>query len=140
MNGIKDAVLSVCAAMVFSGIMLLLAPSGGEKTLRFVMSLVVICVLLSTVSCSENVEIPKIGKSEFEYTEELASSAAYSSVEAFLNDNNLKFSSLSVFTDKTDNGSIFISKICVTTSEPDADVAGFLKLEFPTAEVVAEHG
>lgn len=140
MTAFKDFISSFSAALIFSGIMLTLSPKSAARQVRFVASIIIIAVLSLAVSCTSEIEIPEISGRYSVSNEQIASVSARQTVEAVLQDNNVKYENLEVFTDKTDTNSIFISRIILTIFESDMDVAGILKMNFPDAEVETEYG
>lgn len=137
MNGFKSFISALSSAMLFSGIVLILTPKTAKKQMQFVLSLIVISVLCSAVSCKHTeIKIPE-PSSSYSVTEQLADVVSRQTVEAVLKENSVSYHSLEVYTDKNQNGSIFISRITLKTTNKEMDVAGMLKLSFPEAEVEA---
>ena len=96
MNAFAKGVWQVCAALILSGIVLQLGPKTYEKSMRFVVSLVVIAVLSSAVSCAKETELPAISTEVSSDYGELASLAAEQSVRAVLRDNGISYTYLQV--------------------------------------------
>lgn len=140
MNGFREAVVSVCSTLIFSGGILMLTPKSSERSMRFILSLILILIISSAVSCEKIEPIyPAQEQSRVQAGDQLANEAALQSVEAFLQDNGIQYDNLKVCTDKKDDGSIVISRIEVRVFDSDADIAGLLSLTFKTAEVIAEY-
>lgn len=140
MNAFKEFIITVSAALIFSGIMMLITPKSGKRQMQIVLSLIVVALVSSSVSCKDaDIELPDVSSSQSSSTDSLASVAARQSVEAVLKNAGAKYTELEVFTDNSDSGGIFISRITLKTSEKDMDVAGILKLNFPNAEVETEY-
>ncbi len=139
MNSFAKGVWQVCSALMLSGVVLQLGHKAYEKSMRFVVSLVVISVLVSAVSCAKEAKLPAVSTEITSDYGELASLAAEQSVRAVLKDNGITYTYLQVYTDKNKDGSIYISRITVRTDMKDADVAGILQMNFVNAQVVAEY-
>lgn len=139
MNGFLQAIASLCVALTFAGGMLLITPAKGTRSMRYILSLIIILVLCTSVSCKGDVDITIPQMSSGDYDNTLADTTATQLVEAFLKDNQINYSNLRVYTNKSDDYGIVISRIELSTNERDVDVSGMLKLQFPLAEVSAEY-
>lgn len=139
MSAFLKVIASMCAVLIFASGILMITPKKEQGSMRYILSLIVILALCSSVSCNKDVEIEMKPPSSSTYEHELADITATQMVEAFLEDNKINYSSLKVYTTKGDDLSIVISRIELSTSEKDIDVSGMLKLQFPTAEVSAQY-
>ena len=112
-------VCSFCASAVFIGALYMLCPDGVmNKTVKYILGL---CFLLSVISVSGiTAEMPQIDFTLPESAKETERSLDISSAEyvisRMLTASGIEFSQITVCTDKSQNGSIFINKVIILSS------------------------
>ncbi len=111
-------IISFCIVCAVLGGIYILFPNGKlSKSVKYAVSLCMICAFLGIFSVSFNLNIKPQNKIDFKTESSAAEETAKAIIEKALKNNNIKFDKISVFTDKTQNGDIIISKITVFTSE-----------------------
>ena len=124
MNTLKIFVAAFCGGCVLLGTLYVLVPSGNiSKPVKFAICL---CFLLSvlTVALNRKDDItPAFSYSETDFeNERLSAEAARLVFAAALDSANIKFSKITVFTDKSQTGGISITKVYVYTSAAKDEV------------------
>lgn len=123
MNSFAQFIITFCCvSMLFGGLYLLKPSMKSEKTVKYVFSLIFICALVSAISNFkiEDIEFDiKKQSAQSNYTEVTEYTLKLTFEEA-LRGQNIKFSKITVCTDKNREGGIIISKVTVFSSEnPD---------------------
>lgn len=120
MNYLASFLTAVCAASVFIGALYILCPEGNmSKTVAYALGLVFI--LSVTAASGITVKSVDISLPETEYSvddseESLVAAAEYVYSYA-LKSEGIDFSEIEVFTNKSEDGSISISKVRILSSE-----------------------
>lgn len=116
MNGLTSFLTSLCAACVFIGAMHLICPDGNlGKPVKYILSLVFLVTVISAAGLLKGGFDTDIGfeASASVSDEELkAASARYVYAQA-LRRSEINFTEITVCTDKTEDGSIVISKVII---------------------------
>lgn len=124
MQGLNSFIVSFCSGCILLGFLYMLCPSGSmSKSVKYIFCL---CFLCCIVGASTAVQIPQI--SQFNttdqgeiLTEQNAAAVAQSVFSEALSSGDINFRKILVDTNKTDNGSIIISRVTVYT-DVSADI------------------
>lgn len=120
MNIITSLLTAFCASAVFIGALYMICPDGAmNKTVKFVLGLV---FLLSVIAASGitlsqadiSFEIPKQEAADTAALDTAAAEYVYSYA---LKNSGIDFSEITVCTDKSADGSIYISKVIIKSEE-----------------------
>lgn len=116
MSGLTSFLTSICAAGVFIGAVHLICPDGNMgKPVKYVLSLVFLVTLISAAGLLKggfNADISFNAYAETSDEALKAASARYVYEEALRN-SEINFTEITVCTDKTEDGSIVISKVII---------------------------
>lgn len=108
-----------CIGCVVLGVLSVLIPDGKlSKTVSYAFSLSFLCVILSAAVVFGKMSMPDIDTQSHDFNNERLSAASAQMVfsEALARE-NINFSKIRVFTDKSETGGINISKVFVYTAE-----------------------
>ncbi len=120
---------SFCVGSILIGSLYIICPEGNiSKHVKYVFSLIFLIIVISAA----NIPLKSISADIFSEKENIIetegldkSSAEY--VFAYtLKNQNINFSKISIFTDKTNDGSIVITKVVIVTNEPKEKVINAL--------------
>ncbi len=122
------------------GALYILMPKGKmSKAVSFAFSLAFLCLVLSAAVKLNNISLPKISQESKEFNNERLSAASAQAVFAeALASEGINFRKITVFTDKTDTGSISITKVLVFTAAGYEKVAGAIGSDSYEVVVVNE--
>ena len=146
MSSVKGVVLGICAASLVLGAVYMLRPSGTvtEKSIRFAFAVIFLSVTVISVSALFKKEFrPGSLAADNTYIEsaaEIVSAQAEYLTGEILQENNIEFKKISVLTDKTENGDIFIKRITVVSGEDFEKVREYITsvIETNGVEVIDE--
>ena len=115
---IKAFITAFCLGCIVIGALYIMIPERKmSKPVSYAFSLAFLCLVLSAAGRINNISVPKISESADELNNERLSAAAAQMVFAeALSREGIKFSKITVFTDKSESGSISITKVCVFTA------------------------
>ncbi len=119
MKAIASFITAFCIGCVTLGGLYMLCPEGKfQKAVKYTFSLCFLCLLISSFGSIGNLnfEINFKGENEFISAGAAAESARIVFERALIN-SKINFRKITVLTDKKDDGSIFISKVTVVSSE-----------------------
>ena len=116
MNGFTTFLTSLCTAAVFIGVLHLICPDGNMgKSVKYVLSLVFLVTLISAAGLLKsgfNYYISFNMSSKVSDEALMKESARYVYAQALKN-SEINFTEITVCTDKTEDGSIVISKVII---------------------------
>jgi hypothetical protein len=146
MSSVKGVVLGVCAASLVLGAVYMLRPSGAvtEKSIRFAFAVIFLSVTVLSVSALFKKEFRQeslaADNTYIESAAEIVSAQAEYLTGEILQENNIEFKKISVLTDKTENGDIFIKRITVVSGEDFEKVREYITsvIETNGVEVIDE--
>lgn len=122
-------ITSFCVGSILIGSLYIICPKGNiSKQIKYIFSLVFLIIIISAANVplkSVNFDALSPNDSQID-TENLEISAAKYVFSYTLERQNIKFSEISIFTDKTDDGSIVITKAVIVTDEPPQKVINAL--------------
>ena len=116
MSGLNSFLASLCTACVFIGVTHLICPDGNlEKPVKYILSLVFLVTVISAAGLLKGEFSSDIS---FEVSaeasdEELSAASARYVYEQALRASEINFTEITVCTDKTEDGSIVISKVII---------------------------
>ena len=138
MDNILQFFASFCVAAIFIGALFFLCPDGAtSNTVKYTLSLVFMCIIISAAGIS----LPKV---DLDFTQPNTFSAAQQEMEITfarqvyaraLNAKKIKFTAIEVFTNKTDDGGIFISKVQIISENSSAEILSALEGLDPSIQV-----
>ncbi len=142
MNALNSFITAVCAACVIIGAAYLICPDGSmQKPVKYVLSLVFIAVIISSVPIAR-VKFDLNFKA-YEYSEKTEDELLISDAEyvygSVLKKAGVNFNKITVCTDKTESGGISIIKIAVSTNEPEYKVKEALNAAGVNYEVTVQN-
>ena len=124
MSSIKTFIAAFCTGAILLGILYILVPKGEiKKAVQYVFCLSFLCIILSVAVKLSGSEFPSFNATGQNFGNEKLSAALAKTVFAeALNENNIKYKKITVFTDKTDSDGINITKVYVYTAADYRDV------------------
>lgn len=139
MSWFNSFLTSVCAAMILIGVLYLITPDGSMgKPVRYVLSLCFLAVIVSFAplgAAKFNFEFEEPAYDSGAETDLITDSAVYVYKQA-LTAAGINFNEITVCTDKSENGSISITKIMIYSNEPDYKIREALADAAKNYEVV----
>lgn len=120
MNIIISLLTAFCASAVFIGALYMICPEGAiNKTVKFVLGLAFLLSVIAASGISLNktdiyVEIPKTETADSDTLDIAVAKYVYSYT---LKNSGIDFSEITVCTDKSADGSIYISKVIIKSQE-----------------------
>lgn len=142
MNYLASFITSFCAACVFIGALYMLAPDGVmHKSVKYILTLVFVLSVISAAAITaknRNIEIDKFSAEEIN-TAALDEETAHFVFESTLKGCEIEFSKITVCTNKTESGSISISKVIICTHCPEEKIMTALNGLTENIEVVVEN-
>lgn len=142
MKYVAQIVMGLSSAAIFIGAMFMLSPTGNtSKSVRYVFTLVFLCVSVSLFLRigKVNIDFDFSDKSvNYNTAQKLTESQAERICEAALKDNNISFDKISVSTDINENDGIFISNIKVISNHDAAAIKNIINQVVQTKEVTVE--
>lgn len=119
MSALTSFLSAFCIGCVVLGGLYLLVPEGKlQKTVRYTFSLCFLCILITSIGTIGSLDFKIEQKDEGEFISVgAAAESARIVFEKALTNSEISFRKITVLTDKTNNGSIFISKVTVFSSE-----------------------
>lgn len=141
MMGINHFIISFCTGCVLLGFLYMLCPSGNMSApVKYVFCLCFVCCVIGTalsIPSPDFSEFEKIGNTDI-LTEQNTAVTAQSVFGEALRQQNISFRKITVNTNKLQDGSIFISKVTVYTSEPTQNVLAVLDSDSYEVVVINE--
>ncbi len=141
MMGINHFIISFCTGCVLLGFLYMLCPSGNMSApVKYVFCLCFVCCVIGTalsIPSPDFSEFEKIGNTDI-LTEQNTAVTAQSVFGEALRQQNISFRKITVNTNKLHDGSIFISKVTVYTSEPTQNVLAVLDSDSYEVVVINE--
>ena len=126
MNELKSVILGLCIASVSLGVMYMLKPTGAtDKSIRLSFAVIFLSILVFSAARLLKVDFDSIkisaNNSAANTAESIVCARAQYLCQEILEEKGLSFGEINIFTDKTEEGSIFIKRITVeSTEEPEA--------------------
>ena len=119
MSGFYSFVLAFCTVCVVLGGLGVIIPSGSfANPLKYIFCLCFICVILGSVISMDKVDFNITGDTEEITTSENGAEVlARQTFEEALRRANIEFEKIRVFTDKSEEGGIFITEVVVYSHE-----------------------
>lgn len=138
MNSVLQFFASFSVAAIFIGALFMLCPEGVmSKTVKYTLSLAFICIIVSTAGItlpSPQIEIDTAHSFD-EAEREMEITFARQVYARALNSEKINFTSIEVFTNKLDDGSIIISKVKIISTEEKSKIDTALKGLDPNIKV-----
>lgn len=121
MNSIYEFITVFCSICLLFGGIYILKPTGNTaKTVKYIFSLIFVCVVLTAIFKIKNFDF-SLKQNSVDYQisyDSLTESAITKTFSEALRSSNINFSKITVCTNKNDDGSISISKVTVISDEP----------------------
>lgn len=111
---------SFCVGCVLIGALYIICPDGAiSKTVKYVFSLIFLLIIISAANIPlKNINLDVFSpQNSVADSEDMQIAAAEYVFSHTLKSQNVNFSKISIFTDKTDNSSIVITKVVIATQE-----------------------
>lgn len=114
-----------CTGCILLGLLYIICPEGNiSKPIKYTFSLVFLCIVISAANIPfQNISLDNLipADSQTESYEMQISAAEY--VFSYsLKSQNINFSDISIFTDKSEDGSIVISKVVIVSSHQKDEI------------------
>lgn len=123
MKNLGSFIVSFCGVCAAVGGISMILPSGKiSKSVKQIISLTVICAFLGLFAVLLNIKISadkSIYDTDFSVNYEETVKTVF---ESALKSKNIKFREITVYTDKTQDGRIFITKVTVYSAESKAKI------------------
>ena len=137
-DSLSAVLTAFCAACVFIGALYILCPEGAmSKPVKYLLSLVfLVSVIASAGLVTDNnaADIPTFSEQVID-TEQLDAANAELVFTYALKAGGIDFSKISVYTDKTADGSISISKVLIYSKQSREEILGVLGTAAEKTEV-----
>ncbi len=113
--------ISFCTGCILIGALYIICPDGAiSKPIKHLFSLVFLIVIISAANIplkSIDFSLPPVTDASTNYEDMQIFAAEYVFSQA-LTSKNINFSKISICTDKTEDGSIVITKVIIVSNEP----------------------
>lgn len=122
-------ITSFCVGSILIGSLYIICPKGNiSKQIKYIFSLIFLVIIISAANVPlKSFNFDALSPQDIEIdTESLETSAAEYVFSYTLKKQNINFQEISIFTDKTSDGSIVITKVVVVTDEPPQKVINAL--------------
>ncbi len=141
MEGLNSFIISFCGSCVLLGFLYMLCPSGSmSASVKYVFCLCFVCCIVGAA-----VTLPSPDFSYFDavqggeiLTEQNTAVTAETVFSEALRQQNINFRKIAVDTNKTDDGSIIISKVTVYTDEQPQKIYAVIDSDGYEVEVINE--
>lgn len=138
MNSLSSVLTAFCAACVFIGALYILCPDGAmSKPVKYLLSLVFLVSVIASaglVTQKGSVSLPTFSEQIID-TESLDAANAELVFSCALRLGGIDFSKISVYTDKTADGSISISKVLIYSRHTKEEILRVLGTAAEKTEV-----
>lgn len=141
MASINQFIISFCTGCVLLGFLYMLCPSGNmSASVKYVFCLCFVCCVIGAAFSMTSPDFSEFDSFETSdlLTEQNTAITAQSVFSEALRQQNISFRKITVNTNKTSDGSIFISKVTVFTSEPEQNVLAVLQSDNYEVVVINE--
>lgn len=122
-------ITSFCVGSVLIGSLYIICPKGNiSKQIKYIFSLIFLIIIISAANVPlKSIDFDTLSPKDIQIdTEALETRAAEYVFSYTLKKQNINFQKISIFTDKTEDGSIVITKVVVVTNEPPQKVTNAL--------------
>ena len=121
-------VISFCAGCILIGSLYIICPEGNiSKTVKAVFSLVFLVIIISAANIPlKSIDLDFSPTTETANFNDMQITAAEYVFSYTLSQQNINFSKIQLFTDILDDGSIVITKVVITSSEPKEKIINAL--------------
>ena len=128
MSDFASFLSAFCVGCVVLGGLYLLVPEGKlQKAVRYTFSLCFICILITSIGTIGSLDFKIEQKNEGEFISVgAAAESARIVFERALTNAEINFRKITVLTDKTDSGSIFISKVTVFSNDDENKILSLI--------------
>lgn len=119
MNALRDFAVSFCTVCAVMGALYMLVPSGAaQRAVKYLFSLIIVICVISALPGLKSIRasLPQTA-AETEISEEMRITAARLTFETALQSAGIEFDKITVWADKSDDGSIKITKVTVASSD-----------------------
>ena len=142
MNFLASFISTFCAASVFIGLLYLLCPDGSmEKSVKYILTLVFILTVISAAAITNKGE--RVGKIEYSSiktdTSALDTETARFIIGRALDNAKIEYREITVCTNKTESGSISISKVIIRSERTETEILTALSGLEESIEVVVKN-
>ena len=113
MNALRDFAVSFCTVCAVMGALYMLVPNGAaQKAVKYLFSLIIVICVISAVPGLKGIRasLPQTAA-------EMRITAARLTFETALQSAGIEFDKITVWADKSDDGSIKITKVTVASSD-----------------------
>ena len=137
MTRLSDFFITFCVSAIFIGALLIICPSGQiSKSVKYILSLVfTLLIISSALKIDFDLNLTPNNNAISSHTEALDTQSAAYVYGQCLKAANIEFSKISVLTNKTEDGSIVISKVLIFSKEDENKILSALSLVAQNFEV-----
>lgn len=125
MNFLSSVITAFCAACIFIGSLYILCPDGAvSKSIKYILSLVFLISVIAAagaVTNKGNIILPSPSNYKID-TEALDTANAELIYSYLLRLGGIDFTKISVYTDKSEDGSIIISKVLIYSNQSREEI------------------
>ncbi len=125
MSGLKEFAASFCVVCIAMGILYTLCPKGNiERAVKYVFSLIMLLCVLTSIPKLRSIpyDIETAVNDNISNADEISQTALRLTFETALKNEGIDFSKITVCTDKSEDGSIKITKVVVITAVPYEEI------------------
>ncbi len=122
-------ITSFCVGSILIGSLYIICPKGNiSKQIKYIFSLIFLIIIISAANIPfKSIDFDALSPAESQIdTETLEKTAAEYVFSYTLKKQNINFQEISIFTDKTSDNSIVITKAVIVTDEPPQKVINAL--------------
>ncbi len=124
MNHLNSFFISFCVSSIFIGFVFIICPNGQMKnSVKYILSLVFTLIIISSaLKIDFNLSLEPNAGDTHAQTQAINEATAVYVYKSLLEKADIEFSEISVFTNKTDDGSIVISKVLIFSQEDKSKI------------------
>lgn len=133
--------ISFCSGCILIGALGVLCPEGNvSKPVKYVFSLIFLAIVITSARIPlRQLDFPAAAVSQQPDTQSMQIASARYVFEYALKNGGINFSKISIFTDKSEDGSIVITKVVITTEQSREAVLKALGILAENREVIIEN-
>ena len=140
MSAVREFAAAFCIGCVALGVLYILVPDGNiSNAVKYAFTLVFLCMILGAAVKISSFKISGFSAGARDFGDERVSAAAAQMIFAeALSGENINFSKITVFTDKTESGGINITKVYVYTPETPEKIISVIGSDIYEVVVINE--
>ena len=127
MNGFTSFITSFCGGCIIIGLLYMLSPEKYKQILKLTFGIIFILSVISSFANIKKISIPKSDSVQFDAVQnEISVTSARLVYEQTLKNSQINFKEIEVCTDKSEDGSIVITKVIIYSDEDENKILSAL--------------